>query len=161
MAFIVKIEQRENTMNEAKYLRSSVQRLLNIESLMAEKGLRQKAIQWQLLVSCGGLKIVVGKGDVNTCFLSIEDKRKAMYPEELTAWLDKFAERKYVCYYAADSTNLKDARFVSEACLSLKQARQNKNAKYILGVTHSDVFETVLVRDAGLLGNSWKEYETR
>ena len=100
--------------NPYRTLARQVRALLQVEALFPPES--KKAYQWYLLVRFANTQVSVGKGDVNTCFLTLGDPgkdgapRTVCYPHVLLDSLDRLARQPYPAY-AVRSASGQSKRF--------------------------------------------------
>lgn len=84
--------------NPYRMIARQVRALLQAEALLPPE--EKKRCQWQLRVAFCGTFVVVGKGDVNTCFVMLGDsgKRQIGYPHHVLDRLDKLARQSHPLY---------------------------------------------------------------
>ena len=90
------------TLNPYRTLARQARALLQVEALFPPE--QKQQVQWHLLVHFSETQASVGKGDVNTCFLTLgkDGERQVNYPHVILDELDRLARQPYPVYRVTD-----------------------------------------------------------
>ena len=133
-------------MNPYAHLYKKVKSLLQHEANLtpADKQMNEWVVTLQMAPD---LKLLVGKGGVNTIFYKFgTGERKLCYPDEILEKLDRLARKKF-WFYTADGTPF----------LTLNGALASPPSGYVIGV--SDKPKKLYKATPSLSGIIWKSYE--
>ena len=80
-------------MNPFRYLATSLRAQLRLEESLPPNEVPHT--QWMALVSIADTKIVVGRGGKNTCFLTLNGKRRVDFPAKMLSLLDTLGRQSH------------------------------------------------------------------
>jgi len=102
-------------LNPYKTLARQTRAMLQVEALFPPA--HKQACQWHLLVLFCGTQASVGKGDVNTCFLTLgkDGERFVNYPHVVLERLDSLARQSHHLYRVTDGRKSKSFYSLQEA----------------------------------------------
>lgn len=137
-----------------KLLRKRVVQAWKLEETLSPEERRQHS--WQFVSRQGGVPYLVGKGDANTFYYSVNGKTiKYLMPDDMFALMDTWVKKPYVSYVLTKSKNIEKAPIATNVKTLLKKTQSKYIGYYIAGITSTGKLVKLYKLEKGLMSSEW------
>lgn len=141
-------------MDELRLLRKRVIAAWNAESRLTPE--QRRLHSWQFVARQADVPYLVGKGDANTFFYSVNGEEvKYLMPNEMFEVMDSWVGGKYVCYAITKTRKIKESRKSTDLSRLLKKKQDKFIGYYIVGITPDGRLMKLYTMTKSLVGNEW------